>query len=149
MFLSIHCRKLLFHAQVQSILTYGIGVWGNMICKSQLKWLQKVQNQSVNLVDLFLSTNEAIKQHRILRINELIQLENYKIWSRYHANQLPENLMDVMGSDHKNNSLAKVHAYLTRSKKESNLPVAYTTTYRSSFLFQGLRLPTIAHGNQI
>ena len=43
-FLSIHSKKVLFHTQIQSILTYGIGAWGNMITKSQLKLLQKLQN---------------------------------------------------------------------------------------------------------
>ena len=46
-FLTIHAKRVLFFAQVQSVLTYGIGVWGNMINQSQKTRLQRTQNQSI------------------------------------------------------------------------------------------------------
>ena len=43
-FLTIHAKKVLFFAQVQSVLTYGIGAWGNMFNQTKRTRLQKIQN---------------------------------------------------------------------------------------------------------
>ena len=137
-FLSIHSKKVLSHAQIQSILTYGIGAWGNMINKSQQTKLQKLQNQALKLMNPSSDIREIVDQYNILRINDLIQLENYKIWYKHHNKQLPRNLQEVMRTDHENVNLLKTHRYSTRNKKEINLPRADTQTYRSSFLFKGL-----------
>ena len=50
-FLTIHAKRVLFFAQIQSLLTYGIGAWGNMINTTQRTRLQKQQNQIVHLVE--------------------------------------------------------------------------------------------------
>ena len=42
-----HALKILYYAQIHSIIQYGIVIWGNMISKSQIKKLQKLQNASV------------------------------------------------------------------------------------------------------
>ena len=42
-----HALKVLYYAQIHSIIQYGIVIWGNMINKSQLKKLQKLQNAGV------------------------------------------------------------------------------------------------------
>ena len=128
----------MFHAQIQSILTYGIGAWGNMINKSQQTKLQKLQNQALKLVNLSSNIREIVDQYNILCIKDLIQLENYKIWYKHHNKQLSRNLQEVMRTDHKNVNLLKTHRYSTQNKKEINLPRADTQTYRSSFLFRGL-----------
>ena len=110
-----------------------------MINKSQQTRLQKLQNQALKLVNPSSDVREIADQHKILRINDLIHLENYKIWYKHHNKQLPKNLQDVMRTNHKYVDLQKTHQYSTRNKKEINLPPADTQTYRSSFLFKGLR----------
>ena len=110
-----------------------------ILSKTQLTRLQKLQNQAVSLVNPLLDVSKMAKQHKILHVNELIQLENYKIWFKHHSKCLPKNLQELMRTDHKSSKLLKTHRYSTCNKKEINLPVADTKTYRSSFLFKGLR----------
>ena len=110
-----------------------------MLSKMQLTRLQKLQNQAVSLVNPLLDVSKMAKQHKILHVNELIQSENYKIWFKHHSKRLPKNLQELMRMDHKSSKLLKTHRYSTRNKKEINLPVTDTKTYRSSFLFKGLR----------
>ena len=93
----------------------------------------------MSYVNRVLTVNEIYKQHRILCVNDLILLENYKIWFRHQHNHLPLNLQEVMKTDHKSCNLLKSHGYATRNKKEINLPMADIRTYRGSFLFKGLR----------
>ena len=49
--LNLNAMKVLYYAQIHSILQYGIVVWGNMAQKSQIKRLQKLQNSSVRQID--------------------------------------------------------------------------------------------------
>ena len=46
-----HALKVLYYAQIHSIIQYGIVIWGNMISKAPLNKLQKVQNASVRQLD--------------------------------------------------------------------------------------------------
>ena len=43
-FLTRHAKKVLFFAQIQCILSYGISAWGNMVNKTQQNKLQRIQN---------------------------------------------------------------------------------------------------------
>ena len=81
---------------------------------------------------------EIRRKHKILSINELTTLENYKIWYREQHNDLPENLLKQMREDHLRKTIQKRHGYSTRNKRQINLPVARSGAYHNSFLFKGL-----------
>ena len=49
--LNLHALKVLYYAQIHSLIQYGIVLWGNMINKSQVEKLQKLQNISVRQID--------------------------------------------------------------------------------------------------
>ena len=74
--LSQHALKVLYYAQIHSVIQYGIVVWGNMLSKAQLKKLQKLQNVSVRQLDNKLHTDDIYKKHEIPKIGWLIMIEN-------------------------------------------------------------------------
>ena len=47
--------------------------------------------------------------------------------------------MKQMRLDHQQHTIQKTHNYSTRNKTQMNLPAAKSSSYRSSFLFKGLR----------
>ena len=137
--LTTHTKKILYHAQIESIMTYGLGTWGYLINKSQLEVLQTTQNQAIRLIEPRMHTEDIYKKHNILNLKQLVKLENYKLWKKLELGDLPANLSAAMTVDHNENNLQKQHKYSTRNKTLPNLPKASSQLYRRSLLFQGLR----------
>ena len=77
--LNVHARKMLYFAQVHSILTYGLLIWGNMVSSSVLNKLQKLQDKAVQLVDPKKSLMNIYSEQRILNLSNLVKLENFKV----------------------------------------------------------------------
>ena len=50
-FLDVHLKRLIYFAQIQSHLVYGLSIWGNMSSSKALHRLQKLQNKSVSLIN--------------------------------------------------------------------------------------------------
>ena len=112
-----YALKVLYYVQIHSTIQYGIVIWGNMISKSQIKKLQKLQNASVRQIEYKKHTDEIYNEHHIPRIEQLIKIENAKIWHKQQINQLPLQLQTVMTFDHSNMDLHRQHNYHTRNKK--------------------------------
>ena len=74
--LSLHAMKVLYYTQIHSIIQYGIVVWGNMVNKTQIKRLQKLQSISVRQTDSQKHTDEVYQKYKIPKIDQLIALEN-------------------------------------------------------------------------
>ena len=145
-FLTIHAKKVLYYAQIQSNLTYGLLIWGNMISNEDKTKLQRLQDKCVQLIDLRKSIADIYLDHNILTLTQLTELENFKIWYKHYHDTLPVNFSKLMNEDHTGKRLTKVHKYNTRRKHEINSPLATVSRYRSSFLVKGLQsyssLPT-------
>ena len=137
--LTVHAKKILYYAQVHSLLAYGLIIWGNMLNRTRQTRLQKIQNKAVQLIAPHKNLRAIYKDHRILNIAQLIQLENIKMWHKYHNNQLPEKLQHNMSTDHRRKSTHKIHNYNTRNKGIPNLPQVTNSCYKNSFLSDGLR----------
>ena len=75
----------------------------------------------------------------MLRLEELILLENTKLSFKLQHNLLPPKLHNMLVSDSKRKSLGKKHHYETRTKNIPKLPSAQTKQYHSSFLFQSIK----------
>ena len=136
--LTIHARRILYFAQVQSILSYGILIWGNMISQSRLNKLQKIQDLSVQLIDPRLPIHKVYAEQKILTVENMIKLENFKIWYKYYNNLLPTRLKEIMTEDSNEHRVLKTHSYNTRQKTELNLPRA-TGHYKNSFYVKGMK----------
>ena len=137
--LTTHAKKILYHAQIESVLTYGLGTWGYLLNRSQQKTLQVLQNQAIRIIEPRLHTTEIYKKRKILTVNQLTQIENFKIWKKLDMGELPTNLSKTLTLDHNNKDLHKQHGYSTRNKTLPNLPNAQSHLYRKSVLFQVLR----------
>ena len=136
--LTTHAKKILYFAQFQSILTYGLVIWGNMISTTQLNQLQQLQDKAVKLISLHTDLQKIYDQHQILQIRNLVTLENMKLWYKHKHNLLPPKLQENMTLDHRNATLKKTHHYNTRQKSTANLPLAKSRYYKTSFLSNGL-----------
>ena len=138
--LSVQAKKILYHAQIQSNLTYGLLIWGTMIPKEDALKLANIQNKCVQLIEPKKSIDRIYKDNNILKLENLIKVENVKTWHKYYTNTLPVKLMEMMREDHNKASLLKQHGYSTRRKKEINLPLATCHSYKTSFFVEGLKL---------
>ena len=73
--LSRKAKKLLYYGQVHSHLCYGLGVWGPMLSSGQIKELCTLQRKCVRLIDRKVPISEAFKRLQVLRVMDLIELE--------------------------------------------------------------------------
>ena len=89
-FLSKHSLRVLYFAQIHSILTYGIVMWGSLASQADLNKLQRIQNTCVCIIDK--PTNTSLKSSyqttKILNVEETISLELAKLWHKYHLSML-------------------------------------------------------------
>ena len=97
--LNVHARKTTYFAQIHSILTYGIVIWGNMISQTQMNRLQKLQNQGIQLIDPTKPLCEIYANQKILTIDNIVKMENSKIWFKYYHNLIPTQLHELMTED--------------------------------------------------
>ena len=78
-FLNKASKKLVYYAHLNSHITYGILVWGNMIDKETKNKIQKCMDTCFNLITHLPPTPLNYKKEKILRIEDLILLENTKL----------------------------------------------------------------------
>ena len=144
--LSKHGLKMVYYAHVYSHLGYCISIWGSMTSARQISKLKLQQDKCMRLIDGRLTTNQVYVKYKILKLDQVIDLELCKMGFKLRLNELPVNLLDTFKSDSKGDSLEKTHRYNTRQKNEPNLPSITCKKYHQSFLFQGIKrystLPT-------
>ena len=136
-FLSTHSKKLIYFAQIQSHFCYGLSVWGNMISKTEINKLQQIQNKCISLINSKSATHHNYKELRILRINELIKLENCKFGYKLSKQLLPPRISFLANHDQNDQSLLKTHPYQTRNKTLLNKPLAVQKAYKSCIVYKG------------
>ena len=92
-----------------------------------------------NLITRLPPTPLNYKKEKILRLEDLILLENTKLSYKLQHSLLPQKLYGMLLSDSKKQTLVKNHQYDTRTKILPKLPSAQTKKYHSSFLFQSIK----------
>ena len=83
------------------------------------------------------TSNKNYKNLGILKVKDLIELENCKFGYRLQKNDLPERILDLTKSDQYGKNLEKKHRYNTRRKNFLNKPLTKTNCYRKSILHIG------------
>ena len=77
--LSFHVKKVLYFGQVHSLITYGMSIWGTLASKTDLKHRQTVQNNCLRCIEPKMCLTDIHKKYKILRVKDLIKLEQYKL----------------------------------------------------------------------
>ena len=122
-------KKLLYAANVQSHLLYGISAWGPMLFASDLKKIKVKQNNAVRAV-FNLNHRERIqpyyKNSKFLKVEDLIELSLLKISFRYTNNTLPIRIVNMFEFNN--------HGYQTRLNQVLRTPLHSTTIYNKCFI---------------
>ena len=118
--LSTHAKKVLYFSQVHSLITYGMSILGTSVSKSNLKHIQTIQNNCLRCIEPKMCLTDIHKKHKILRVEDLIKLEQYKMGYKACSNLLPVRLLTCLFTDSKDRTLRKTHGYNTRRKEIPN-----------------------------
>ena len=122
-------KKLIYYGHIHSHLMYCLVVWGSLCKKGDIARLTKAQNKCVKLIDPKKDIDNIYKNHKILKIKEMIELEEVKFGYK---------LQTIVDHDLSGHPLNKKHSYNTRNKKILNCPSAHNHKYRNSFLNKGI-----------
>ena len=126
-FLLKNTLKLIYYAHLFSHLTYGILVWGNMVCKGTLDKLQKTINKCFILITGKEPSGANFTKERMMTIYNLLDLENKKLGYQLDKGTLPANLSRLLWTDSKNRPLDRKHNYNTRQCNLPKIPMALRT----------------------
>ena len=137
-FLTTHAMKMLYCDQINSLISYGISMWGPMVTCCLVNQVQTLQDKVVKCIDLSLTKDAVYGTCKILAVDQMIELEMCKLGFRLVNNLLPNQLSKALQTDHCDRSTLKTHRYDTRRRAVPNLPKATHSRYRKSYLFQAL-----------
>ena len=135
--------KPIYYPHIQSHLTYGLSIWGNMISKQQKKRIYQIQTDCLKLLNNEYHTDvtDIYLQHKILPFSSLIKQELIKLGYNISANNVPTPIMNICRNEER-----KQHRYPTRRKNIPNIKKHQDTLFNRSFLCKSLvfysRLPT-------
>ena len=137
--LTSKAKHFLYFSQIHSHFCYCLCIWGSMLQKHLVNKLEKAQCLAVMLINPNSRVDEIFRNCKILKVTDMVQLEQCKMGYKLCHNLLPSNLTQNMLLDHRSHSIVKEHRYLTRSKNTLNFPGAMNAKYRSSFLYSAIR----------
>ena len=76
--LASKAKHLLYFGQIHSHLCYCLCIWGLMLHKHLVNKLSNMQCTAVMLIDLNNSIEETFKKYKILKVTDLLHLEQCK-----------------------------------------------------------------------
>ena len=110
-----------------------------MPTKDNLNRIQMIQNRCIEIISRNKKLEESFKKLKILKIKELIKLQEIKVGYRLINKQLPNKISQQLQCDSNHRSLTKTHPYNTRRKNVPNLPKVTRSSYINSYLYQSIR----------
>ena len=91
-------------------------MWGNMASKSELTKLQRLQNRCVQTIIPGRHFDSIYNSLGILKVSEMVKLENCKTWFKFYKGILPTKLQSIMAEGPTQETLVKNHGYNTHKK---------------------------------
>ena len=138
--LDTHSKKIFYHAQIYSHLSYGLIIWGNMVSGTKMEAVQKLQNKCIRKIDnREKQITNTYNRYKLLRMKDVLQLENCKLISRLEHQKLPKQLGHLLNTNQHGKSLIKVYKYNTRHKSFPNLARTHCKVYNTSYLCSSIR----------
>ena len=147
--LDSYTLRLIYLAQIQSHINYGLVVWGGMASTEQLNKIKNTQLKCLKIIKPNMSPIEINKELRILSLDQLIDLEYKKLGFKISKSLLPMKMMEIIRLDQHNNTLNKSHNYNTRHKAKPNIPRPVTKKYQDSFLCRGIRVLSVLSESEL
>ena len=99
---------MLYFSQFYSHLSCAINVWGPMSNQDSIRKLQRIQD---DCIDAIISTNIITDIDRdklkILKVKDVIKLENCKLAYKANRDQLPIKINDCIKTDNLGRNLEK------------------------------------------
>ena len=137
--LDCHTLKLIYLAQIQSHVNYGLVLWGGMASSENLNKIRTTLNKCMKILKPKLETDKTYKELKLLILDQLIELEHNKLAYKISKCLLPNKMQEIINCDQNNQSLQKQHNYNTRQKAMPSIPRSRTKHYLKSFLCSGIR----------
>ena len=107
--LTSKAKHLLYFSQIHSHLCYCLCIRGSMLQKHLVNKLEKAQCSAVMLINPNSRVDEVFRNCKILKVTDMVQLEQCKMGYKLCHNLLPPNLTQNMLLDHRSHSIVKEH----------------------------------------
>ena len=132
--LNCSTKRLVYFSHIFSHIKYCILIWGNSLNGANIQKLQALQNSCVRLIKPNSDMTSLYRSLGILKIPQIIELENCKFGYKYKKISLPSRIQQLVSCDQNNKSLSKTHKYETRNKTLPKKPRGVYKQYSNSFL---------------
>ena len=90
---------MIYHAQIQSHVLYGLLLWGNSANKSYVNKVSSLLKDGVRIVASSRNASTSYTMLKILPLKELILLENYKFGYKVIHHLLPKKILEIVTTD--------------------------------------------------
>ena len=130
--------RMIYFGIFHSIMSYGSQIWGQFLNPS-VKKISKLQNRSIRIINFAhfrTPVNMYYKQNNILKLTDIVQLNNFLLVHDHYHNNLPA-IFNNMFSYTKD-----LHSHNTRGSKQQNIcfPKVNTQTYGiNSIKYQSIK----------
>ena len=121
----------LFFAYINNNITYGLSIWGPMCLSRDLDRVRVLHKKGLRVlgnVSSHAPTNPIVKQYRILKLDDIVELELSKFAYRLTHNLLPKPVSNLF------NRGADYHQYNTRNRNNPIVSRHKYALYNKSFL---------------
>ena len=126
--------KLLYHGYTQSVMNYGILIWGPMCNKNVFNRIVKLQKKAIRIIagaSYNAQTKPLFQELKILTVDNLVELELGKFIYKFVKKILPNPIIYLFETNDQH------HNYNTRSGKFPRVAKHKTAIFNKSFLCKG------------
>ena len=129
--LPVQEKRMLYMSLINCHLIYGLMLWGPMIQASDKKKLIKQQKKAIRAVgglSVGGHTAPVYKNNKIIKLDDLIELELAKFMYKFVEKSLPMPLLQLFTSNE------QVHNYNTRGRQDARTMQHESSIFSKSFL---------------